>query len=711
MRVGVQPDSGPSAAALGGGEAVGSDVAGRLLGRLSVLPALLAMAWLLAGLPLLLLGHFTPAIMLAVSLPVAAVLLALGLRWIPGTQPGFLSARGPEKARTPWWVVVGVIAVAVAFGADQLVYHSQFIMVMRDPGSYIQYGEWIARHGTLPVPQDRQAFGSASHALTFQSFGNYQVGDSVVLQFMSGLPMVVASAFWIGGVTVATAVSPILGACGVLAFGGLAARLAGPRWAPLAAIVLALSLPEQFTSRSDYSEPLAQILVLGGICLVVDSLTSDGVRAKVLAALGGLALGLTLLVRIDGAADILPLIPYCGLLLIGRRPQALPLLGGLAAGGLYGCVDGLVLSRPYLDSIRTSLVPLVLIAGVLIIGTLIAVALLWNRGVPTLRGRLLPNAVAVVTVAVAVGFAVRPYVQTVRIKSSRGFENSMASYQRANHLPVDPTRIYYELSMHWVFWYIGVPAVVLATLGAALLARRCLWGQAPTWTLPLLLFGWAIAETLYRPSITPDQPWASRRLVPVVLPGFILLAVWATSWLIARLRQTGVPRVVHGGLAFCCAALLVLPAAITTFGLKARSGGPVGIKIVATGLALKTTYQGEIAAVDRMCAAIPRGSSVVFLPGAPANWLPQVVRGMCGDVAAIVTSSRPAAVEAVLRGIVQARRRPVLLGASRSQLTPYGGQIRQIMRLRTDIDESTLTRPPLGVSPLKLNVWMTEPTL
>ena len=32
------------------------------------------------------------------------------------------------------------------------------------------------------------------------------------------------------------------------------------------------------------------------------------------------------------------------------------------------------------------------------------------------------------------------------------------------------------------------------------------------------------------PAITPDQPWASRRLVPAVLPGFILLAVWALSW-------------------------------------------------------------------------------------------------------------------------------------------------------------------------------------
>jgi hypothetical protein len=710
MRVGVQADSGASAAAVGSGQAADADVAGRLLGRLSVLPALLATAWLLAGLPLLLAGHFTRVLMLVVSLPLAAVLVVYGLRWIPGEGPGIRLAGEPERSRTPWWAVAGVIAVAVAFGVDQMIYHSQFIMVMRDPGSYIQYADWIARHGSLPIPQDRAAFGSASHALTYQSYGNYEVGHAVVPQFMAGLPMVVASAFWIGGVTAATAVSPVLGACGVLAFGGLAARLIGPRWAPLAAIVLAICLPEQFTSRSDYSEPLTQILVLGGICLVIDSLSSDGVRARVLAALAGVALGLTLLVRIDGAADILPLIPYCGLLLIGRRPQALPLLGGLLAGAIYGCVDGLVLSRPYLDSIRAALVPLALIAGVVIIATLIAVALLWNKGVPAVRGSRLPNAVAALAVVVALGFAVRPYLQTVRATSSKAFENSMAGYQRADHLPVDPTRIYYELSMHWVFWYIGVPAVVLATLGAALLSRRCLWGQAPTWTLPLLLFAWAIVTTLYRPSITADQPWASRRLVPVVLPGFILLAVWATGWLAARLRQTGVRRVLYAGLACCCAALLVVPAAITTFGLRARSGGPAGIRIAATGLAFKTTYQGEITAVDRMCAAIPRGSPVVFLPGAPANWLTEVVRGMCGDPAAITSNSRSAAVEAVLRGMVQAGRRPVLIGGSRSQLIPYGGQITQIMRLRTDIDGSALTSPPLNVSPLRLNVWMTEPS-
>jgi hypothetical protein len=708
MRAGVQTGSGARMAAESG-RAAGEDVAGRLLGRLSVLPALLAMAWLLAGLPLLLLGHFTPALMLVVSVPLAVAAVGLGLRWTPGRWPGPRPDGQPEQPRTPWWVVASVVAVAVAFGVDQTIYHSQFIIVMRDPASYFQFGNWIAHHGSLPIPQDRAAFGSAGRLVTFWSFAYYQVGHSVVPQFMAGLPMVLASAFWIGGATAATAVSPVLGACGVLAIGGLAARLVGPRWAPLAAIALALCLPEQFTSRSDYSEPLTQILVLGGLCLVIDSLNSDGDRARVLAALGGLALGITLLVRIDGASDILPLIPYCGLLLIGRRPQAFPLLGGLAVGAIYGGVDGLVLSRPYLVSIKTSLVPLTLITGVVIIATLIAIALLQGKGLPKIRGSRVPNAVGALAVVVALGFAFRPYFQTVRQASSKGFENTMAGYQRVNHLPVDPTRVYYELTMHWVFWYLGVPAVALATLGVVLLSRRCLWGQAPSWTLPLVLFAWVIVTTLYKPSITPDQPWASRRLVPVVLPGFILLAVWASSWLAGRLRRMDIQRVLYAGLVCCCVALLLVPAMITTFGLRARSGGPAGIRVVAVGLAFTRTYQGEVLAVDRMCAAIPRGSSVVFLPGAAADWLPEVVRGMCGDPAAVAVNSRPATVDAVVRGIAQAGRRPVILVGWRSRLSAYGGQIRQIMRLHGDMDPSTLTAPPLSNWQLRLNIWMSEP--
>jgi hypothetical protein len=44
---------------------------------------------------------------------------------------------------------------------------------------------------------------------------------------------------------------------------------------------------------------------------------------------------------------------------------------------------------------------------------------------------------------------------------------------------------------------------------------------------------------------------------------------------------------------------------MTTFGLGIRDGGPLGIRPVADGWAVNATEAGEIAAVHRMCAALP----------------------------------------------------------------------------------------------------------
>jgi hypothetical protein len=233
---------------------------------------------------------------------------------------------------------------------------------------------------------------------------------------------------------------------------------------------------------------------------------------------------------------------------------------------------------------------------------------------PRVRTTWLLNAATVLPVVVLAGLAVRPYLDPVRYVH-------LTRAQQAAGLRLGP-QPFWALSLHWVFWYIGVPAVLLATLGTALLARRCLQGRAPAWVLPLTVFAWIIVTVLYRPAIAPTHPYASRRLVPGVLPGLILLAVWASGWLVGWLRQHGYGRVVRAGLVSACAAALVLPAAVTAFGLGIRDGGPLGIRPVARP-AVRTTYSGEIAAVTACARRSPRFAVVIIddrpLSGSPGH--------------------------------------------------------------------------------------------
>ena len=83
------------------------------------------------------------------------------------------------------------MAIAVAFFAFNAAYHSQFLIVSRDPGAYMQFGSWIAGHGSLPISTSLAQFGGAK-GLAFTGFAMYQVGNTIVPQFMAGLPMTTA---------------------------------------------------------------------------------------------------------------------------------------------------------------------------------------------------------------------------------------------------------------------------------------------------------------------------------------------------------------------------------------------------------------------------------------------------------------------------------------------------------------------------------------
>jgi hypothetical protein len=702
------------------------DSAGLLLGRLTALPALVFFPFMLTSFPLLLIGYFKPVPVILLWLALTALIVPYVWRRIPsvtGAAAWGTKSDGLAKP-TPRWTLWSLVAVSVVFGVFQAVYHSQFIIPQLDAGSYMQFANWISGHGTTVIPQQSQYFGGHPSSITFWSAAFYQVGSSnnLVPQFMAGLPMLLSLGFWAGGMRLALFWGPVLGALAVFTFGGLVARLVGPRWAPFAALAIGITIPMAYVSRNTYSEPLALIFLVSGLSLWIDAQRTDRGEedagrwrgnwlhharsaSHVLAFVVGLLLGLVFLVRVDGPADIMLIIPYCGLLILRRQRQVVALIVGLIAGTVYGAVDGTVLTLPYLKTNKQSVEGMV--AAILLLLIVTVVAVLWLRRRKSDLSKppkpWLVRAVTILPFVVIAIFIIRPYVE-----------------RNWHYLQYAP------LSLHWIYWYTGFTTIAFAVIAFAMLGRRAIKGEAPVWVLPMLVFACATVVFLVRPGITYHQPYASRRLVPAVLPGLILLAVWLSSWLSQRSRVihlVNVPdylkRTPRTFVTFICAAAIFLPPMIGNFGLS-LSG--------SDGLALTRTYVGEIAAVDKICAAIPKGQPVLMIDW-PMWWeFGQSIRGMCDVPVAGVQStpatvfptdsasvSEPATAVAAVRAILASGHTPFVIAANEAEFAPliaaFGGadSVKFVMAQNTSIDEHTIFGTPHNPVPQRFTAYSWEP--
>ncbi|MGH3261586.1 MAG: hypothetical protein ACRDNS_06290, partial [Trebonia sp.] len=397
--------------------------------------------------------------------------------------------------------------------------------------------------------------------------------------------------------------------------------------------------------------------------------------------------------------DILFVVPYCGLLVLRRQRQVIALVVGLLVGLVYGAVDALFVTFPYLQANGKSVEYMVAVFALFTVGTLVAVWWLRRRGSQLLGSPRpwLVRAVTALPFLVVAVFIVRPYV-----------ERNWHALQ------------YAPLSLHWIYWYTGFAAIAFAVIASAMLGRRCVKGEAPLWVLPLLTFAWAIVWFLLRPAITPHQPYASRRLVPAVLPGLILLAVWLCAWLARKSRAVhlvSVPdylkRSPRAVVIACCAGAIFLPPMVGNFGLS-LSG--------SDGLALQRAYVGEIAAVERICQAIPSNSSVLIADFMLNYQWAQDIRGTCDvPVAGVETevpnannppgsNIAPATVLADVRAIQKAGRHPIVLAATAEELANLGpGPVTLVMAQNTSIDGHQIFGTPRNTLPQRFTVYSWEP--
>jgi hypothetical protein len=729
-------------------------------------PALLAVAWLVPGIGMLLAGRLLPVPMVIIFVPLAVALCYFAMRRVPARWPGMSGeARGVSAP-----ALVAMLLIAAGFGVWQAWLRSEQVLVAGDPGVYLQYGYWIAGHGTARIPVSAGAFGGAG-GLDFATQGFSVSGSWITPSFLPGLPLVLAGGTWLGGLGGALLMPAVLGGCAVLSFGGLVGRLVGGWQAVAGELVLAVCLPQVYASRTPLAEPLVQLLLLGGLCLFIDSFAvrrRDAAPAGgpggglALAGFGGLALGLTSLASIGSLAVLLPVFPVLAALFVARRPQAGPFGVGFFLGIGGGLAAALILARPYLATVSAQLHLIGLCAaGFGVLTALLAplafpgartrvrrvcafhVRLPWFGGekivLPSLGVVLVGLAVAVPVLALA-GFVLRPYFQVTRGQTNAAMIRQIAALQRGERLPADGLRQYYESSLYWVFWYLGVPAVLLGCAGAVLLGRRTMrvmifepaaasGAALRLWGLPFLIIGWSVATVLWDPAVVPWQPIASRRLVPVVLPGLLLLALWVSSRLTSRASVVGASRAAVTLVGVCCMLALTIPPLVTTLNPSLAAQPTVGryssgvSKLVSRvrlhGVGTSAAYRGSLSAASALCRAIGPSASVLFVDPTTAATYAPVVRGLCGQPAALVvlgTSSgrSPASsapeLQQLVDAIYQIGRHAVLLGPTPSSVSLPGATPRLAFSLQTTGDAQVLTGPPAGTWPATYSLWLSAPS-
>jgi hypothetical protein len=480
---------------------------------------------------------------------------AAGLAGLAAAALGLAAWRSQPLARLDTDGRTLAVLLGVGLVAAFLFFPGFSYGVGKDPGAYVSHGMAIARTGSSSL-QDPALDRSRVPAVEVMRedpqarFPGIWIKDRgagrSIVQFYHLWPALLASGFQAGGYTGLVNVAPVCGLLAVLVVVLAARRAFGLVAGAVAGLLLAANMLEVWHARYPSSEVFTQLLI-GGTLLGVVVAIQTGWRPAAGAA--GLLLGLVYLARADA---LLLLLLACGvgcvLLVTGRfDARAGWFAAGLAITLPYGFFQAYVLARRYT---LTNLVPDFPVVLTAIMGALV-LAVLLRRAAPELGrwavrqlDQRLQRTLGAVVVAAAglllvLGF-LRPWL----------FEPvyTVVNGRRA--------RTYDEASLIRLSWFLTVPAFGLALGGLALVALRRWRAAAWTLVLPVLLL---LPLYAYRAEVSTRLMWWTRRFVPVILPGLIVLVAVALAAGLTLAAGSGRwRRAVQAGSALALASLLAV---------------------------------------------------------------------------------------------------------------------------------------------------------
>lgn len=673
---------------------------GVLLTRVVVGGALWLVSGSAAAAVLALLGAWHPW----VAVPTLAVLAVLSLWGSAGVRPQPL----------PVWSAVALVALSLGTVLWIGLTHSEQVLPRRDSGSYLQSAVELASGHARPIQVPADSVGGPDvlriPGVTLGSPAFYATGSAqtptVQPQFPVGPSAWYSVAWWVGGATVTFWAPALLFGLSVLGIGLLGGLLAGARWGPLAALATALVFPLVHVARSTYSEPLALPVLAAALVAVTMAARAARVAdvgpARSAAVVAGLLMGGAVLIRVDALREAVLIAPVTVLAMVQRQVHGRLLAAVTAASALVAFGLTALTSDRYLGSIAGSLLPLVALGVVVCAsGAVVVVAERRGRRMPALAQAWLPRVLAAAMVLGGLLLASRPLWQSVHQSAADPGSHVVAALQAAQGLRVDGGRTYAEQSVVWMSWWVGPAALVIALVAAAVLAHRAasLWVEGrelPAWAGAAVVGVGSTLLTLYRPGITPDHPWADRRLV-IALPTVVLLVV-ATAAVISRWSTRRLPYAAMAAGSALVSAALVVPAAWATW-----------------PHATERVEAGELAAVDTVCRQFRPGDVALMADSRAVNEWPEVLRGYCGVPALATTYALRtdpvkfgAAVEQISRDVQVRGGRLVLVAADSTQSLSRLGLRTAVVGVNTTVREDArlLERRPDQLVPLPVTVWL-----
>ena len=456
---------------------------------------------------------------LAGSLILFVILFPILLKRYPDLMG--IDGERPDVNINKIFEIIFLVSILLLAGLLYGFFPSYYLLGGRDPGLYFLFSAHIANTGglvlDLPVLRDLYNIYGEKISLGYPGiYSAYERGlsdDPAVLipQFMHLFPSIGAIFYKFAGLEGLVRTNAVIAVFALWSFFIVARRLVGSISGLIATLALALNAAFIWNARLTLTEVLAVFFLFGGLHLLIKAFD---LKSPIWAAASGAVLGFALLNRIDSAFNVIIILGATFFALIRPdyfRTVVLPLCASYFLFSSWAFIDGYLHSFPYFYDLWMGggLKGLFYLNyGVLILSMLLFVLIKkWPLNSLDLGGpidKMLKASMIILALWICFAFFFWH-------KIDDGF-NARSIRELAWYV----TPLIYFIFLYGLWSSIGlrdknpifIPLIVMGLL-------------------TFFIFTW-------RPTITPDHIWASRRWIPQVIPLLIIFAAFGIKVFIVK---------------------------------------------------------------------------------------------------------------------------------------------------------------------------------